>query len=288
MADASSSVSFLDSVSTFDNYPWNDVFWSWDAPFTVSNWEQVVFDLSKININDSLLFSEHSFNRHSVFVADKLSMGDAFYNDVVLDIHETVNFDVVCNHGLFYALSFFSSFSFSDASAFSLLMPFFQKLSLIDECLSGFDFLISNLSFFTKNYSFNELESAATRPYGYSNFQEFKVGEYDYEKAMIKVTVDSPNLNFSSAIDSLTLHVDIPDTDDRGVSSVNASDTYITFNKKYYNPPEEVALAIKGGVTGTALSPKLVSVDTEGFHVFITDSSGNMVAGQISWAAKGY
>ena len=95
-------------------------------------------------------------------------------------------------------------------------------------------------------------------------------------------------MNASTAIDKINLHVDIPDTDDRGVVDIPASETFVEFNKKYYNPPEEVSLSVVGGSTGKVLIPKLIKVTNLGFTVVIHDSYGAIVSGVISWASTGY
>ena len=141
-----------------------------------------------------------------------------------------------------------------------------------------------------------EFEKLVKEPPGYANFIDFKVGEYDYEEALVRIRVESKTEQAKPSISNLTIHVDIPDTDDRGTATITDTNaaTKVYYNKQYYNPPE-VNVVLIGGTTGNSgtLTPYIISTDQSDstgryFEVEIRDGSLNRVTGSISWFAKGY
>ena len=107
---------------------------------------------------------------------------------------------------------------------------------------------------------------------------------------MVKIAVRSKMEQGKPTISNLTMHVDIPDTDDRGTTQITdtTAATRVLFNKHYYNPPE-INVVLLGGSTETGvLTPYIVTVTSTYFDVEIRNSSTNRVTGSISWFAKGY
>lgn len=134
---------------------------------------------------------------------------------------------------------------------------------------------------------FNKLVNKAP---GFTEFIPFKVGEYDYHEALVKIAVRSKADQGKPTINNLTMHVDIPDTDDRGTANITTTTdvTRVLFHKHYYNPPE-VNVVLLGGNTGSGvLTPYITTVTKTYFEVEIRNASLNRVTGSISWFAKGY
>ena len=320
-----SNVSFNSSVVSKESYTWDDTSFYWDSPISLLNWNSYSFDFFSLSITDSIVsFSDSlSFSFRNRFVQPfsflvSSSLRFRKFSFLTVSFRDICSFFVkssflsslrVCSFSIykfnayfypnvlfkevFHSRSLFSFLSlvgllFTDFKFFFISSFGYSNFFISSVCLSGSGFIISNLSFFSKELSLEDLVSASNRPFGYSNFHEFKVGEYEYQNAIVKLSLNSTNLNYSTAVDSLSLHVDIPDTDDRGVAVILAEVTYVRFNKTYYNPPEDVSISVKGGTTGSIIVPKLIDVDKTGFHVQLQDSSGVLVAGQISWASKGF
>jgi len=135
----------------------------------------------------------------------------------------------------------------------------------------------------------DDFEKLVNQAPGFTEFIDFKVGEYDYEEALVKIAVRSKMEQGKPTINNLTMHVDIPDTDDRGTALItDASDvTRVLFNKHYYNPPE-VNVVLKGGTGTGVLTPYITDITTTYFEVEIRNSGSSRVTGSISWFAKGY
>ena len=295
---------FFENLNLFDNY--SSVFNCNDRFGSSFYFREFIFGSALVVLSDSFIPSEIIKNSLNSFLGESLSFNSNLLSKYVFPVSDSICYGESSLYGMvissnerlslredYDGVSFFNSGFDENIAIYSSTMSnisigLTENIMLDTEAFTGFDFVISNLAIFNKEMSFSDFDNMTTKPFGYSNFREFKVGEYTYEKALIRVGVSSSDINFSTAIDKLSLHVDIPDTDDRGVVNIPAAETFVKFNKKYYNPPEDVSLVIKGGTTNSFLVPKLISVTNLGFTVVIHDSSGNIASGAISWASKGY
>lgn len=135
----------------------------------------------------------------------------------------------------------------------------------------------------------SEFSAYADKIPGYNAFSEFKVGDYEYQKAIYRIAMSKKALETSPTFYDYVVHVDIPDTLDRGRATIDG-ETNVYFNKHYYNAPE-VNVTFVGGTE--MLIPRILT--TEGkddagryFTVILENSSGVSKKGVISWAARGY
>lgn len=134
-----------------------------------------------------------------------------------------------------------------------------------------------------------DFEKLVNQAPGFTEFIPFKVGEYDYHEALVKIVVRTNADQAKPTINNLTMHVDIPDTDDRGTANITTTTdvTRVLFHKHYYNPPE-VNVVLLGGTGSGVLTPYITTVTKTYFEVEIRNASLNRVTGSISWFAKGY
>ena len=165
-----------------------------------------------------------------------------------------------------------------------------EVLSVRDTILQASNAILNNI--FARHgeiTTLEDFEKLVNQAPGFTEFIDFKVGEYDYEEALVKIAVRSKMEQGKPTVNNLTMHVDIPDTDDRGTAVItDASDvTRVLFNKHYYNPPE-VNVMLKGGAGTDVLTPYITTITTTYFEVEIRNSSLSRVTGSISWFAKGY
>lgn len=128
----------------------------------------------------------------------------------------------------------------------------------------------------------------------YEEFTDFYVGDYEYEKAVIRLILSSSLTDSSPTLYDVVANVDIDDTDDRGTAKITDTTmpTKIYFNKHYYNAPE-VQVTINSGSGNETITPYIVN--TEGvdgnkryFEVELRNDSNERVAGVISWISKGW
>ena len=171
---------------------------------------------------------------------------------------------------------------------------FAEKFGFRDDIIRASDSVLSDILIKNKEMTFDDFVDATNTPVLHNKFIDFKVGEYEHEKAMIKLQLATVAKESYPSIVGCTMHVDIPDTIDKGSVVIDTpAPKKVFFNRHYYNPPEVVA-TIKGGNTANGyIVPNIISTDgkdSEGryFEVELLDFNGNRVTGSISWSSTGY
>lgn len=169
-----------------------------------------------------------------------------------------------------------------------------EAVTLYDAFVRACNAVLSNIGVSAGEMSFEDFMQAVDRPPNYDKFCDFNVGEYEYQKALVRFIMISKAAQTEPVLYDLTVHVDIDDTNDRGIAEITdtTAPTKVRFNKFYYHPPE-VNVTLKGGNTADGwIVPYLIRTDGEDeygryFEVELR-SSGQRVAGTISWTSKGY
>ncbi|MFC2638852.1 MAG: hypothetical protein ACFN0X_08055 [Mitsuokella sp.] len=134
----------------------------------------------------------------------------------------------------------------------------------------------------------SEFEALVQHPAGYAPFRLFHVGDYEYQDAIVRVTMQAGSLGTVPEIYGMVMHVDIDDTVSRGLAHLTAGDNFVAYGKPYYTRPE-VTATLRGGYGGDkGVSVIVDGIDTTGFHVRLEKADGNDAAGVISWTAIGY
>lgn len=170
-----------------------------------------------------------------------------------------------------------------------------ESLGAGDAFLDNMSAVLSNLTFYNEEMDDRRFTESMETVGGYGAFQDFFVGDYEYEKALLRVVLATETLDATPSIYNMVMNVDIPDTDDRGSVDIvdTSSATKVYFNKFYYTVPE-VSVTLKAGNTGEGLIiPRIVSLnrsDENGrfFEVELVNTAGDRVSGSITWIAKGY
>lgn len=170
-----------------------------------------------------------------------------------------------------------------------------EKLELFDALLEACGGVLSNIMISEGEMSEDDFAEEVATPPGYTPFIDFKVGEYEYKEALVRIILQNQVLQAQPSVTGVIMHVDIPDTDDRGTVVITSTDapTRVYYNKFYYNPPE-VACTLLGGSTADGyVAPNILT--TEGndefgryFEVELINSFGQRVTGSITWVSKGY
>lgn len=138
--------------------------------------------------------------------------------------------------------------------------------------------------------SLDDLKTMAdSPPVGYTPFQNFYPGDYEYQHAMVGVRVRTTDVNNQAGILGLKLNIDVPDVTDRGSAEVGPTDTAgktVSFSKQFTIPPE-VNVVFAGGAT--AAVAEITSVTTTDFTFILRNvsSPATLVTGEVTWAAIG-
>jgi hypothetical protein len=150
--------------------------------------------------------------------------------------------------------------------------------------------VISDIGVSTKvlsaDYFYNELMSDA--PIGYSPFQPFVQGDYDYQSALFRISMHSENGD-RGVINKLNVTVDVPDMFDRGdqIISDTSGPTRIYFARPFHIPPV-VVIAVQSA--SDPCVAKLYGAPTRQYFDMILErvSDKAIIDGAATWAAHAY
>jgi hypothetical protein len=170
-----------------------------------------------------------------------------------------------------------------------------DSFTIYDAFIKACEAVLSNLAIRYGELDDEGFMKLVNAPSGYTDFTDFKVGEYEYEEALVRIVLETKVPQFPASVADVVLHVDIPDTDDRGITQITdtAAATKVHFNKHYYNPPEVNVVLRAGSTANSNVVPYIVSTDGQDdvgryFEVELIAANGERTTGTISWVSKGY
>jgi hypothetical protein len=177
-----------------------------------------------------------------------------------------------------------------DIPANSVAKSLVDSFVMLDDILQASGQVLNNIIVSHGAMDLSKFMELSSKSPGYSKFVEFKVGEYDYKDALVMLKVSCMVEQSKPSINNLIMHVDIPDTDDRGTAKIASTTaaTRVRFNQPYYNPPEVSVVLRAGNTESGILTPYVVSVTNEYFDVELRNQNMELATGTISWVAKGY
>lgn len=139
-----------------------------------------------------------------------------------------------------------------------------------------------------------DFQQLVNQPTGYERFIPYIVGEYEYQKALVRLVVTPGSLGAEPAVYNVVVHVDIDDTMDRGTTVITdtSAATTVHFSKHYYTRPE-VTVTLRGGSTADGIiTPNVTEIgkDDDGYYfkVELLKSDGTRARGTITWQSVGY
>ena len=240
---------------------------------------------------ESVAVAELTSKHPSTHYAEAFGVYEFFWKLFAGNYGESVSFTEVFDRVFSAKRLFTETVAFNELCKKSSEISKKELFQVNDTLLRASNAILNNILInsgaITSIEDFNNLVNVSP---GFSKFINFKVGEYDYEEALVKISVNSKMEQGQPTINNLTMHVDIPDTDDRGseVISTTSEATKVYFNKHYYNPPEVNVVLIGGNTGSSVLTPYIVTITTTYFETEIRDETMQRVTGTISWFAKGY
>lgn len=132
------------------------------------------------------------------------------------------------------------------------------------------------------------------QPAGYEHFIPYIVGEYEYQKALVRLSIEAGSAGAEPAVYDAVIHVDIDDTVDRGKTAITDTSkaTRIHFSKHYYTKPEVAVALYSGNTKDGAITPNITDIDKDDagyyFEVELLKDDYTRTTGTISWQAIGY
>jgi hypothetical protein len=171
-----------------------------------------------------------------------------------------------------------------------------EAFSVYDALIRGCNGVLSNIAINTGLMSLEEFEELLNAPPNYSSFIEFKVGEYEYQDALVRISLKIDARRSQPSVANVVMHVDIPDTDDKGEVEITdtTAPTKVYFNKFYYTPPSVNVTLNGGNAADGVLIPNVLSTDQKDengryFEVELRNEVwSERKTGKIYWVSKGY
>lgn len=171
----------------------------------------------------------------------------------------------------------------------------YSEAVAVDDCfLRALDGIIEEVAVRKGGMTADEFQQLVNQPTGYERFVPYIVGEYEYQKALVRLAVTPGSLGAEPAVYNVVVHVDIDDTVDRGTAVITdtSAATMVRFAKHYYTKPE-VTVTLRGGNTadGTILpNVAAISKDKDGYYfmVELLKADGTRAKGTVTWQSVGY
>ena len=169
-----------------------------------------------------------------------------------------------------------------------------EAVALDDRFLRALNGIIEEITLKKGGMTAADFQQLVNQPTGYERFIPYIVGEYEYQKALVRLAVTPGSFGAEPAVYNVVVHVDIDDTVDRGTTIITdtSAATMVRFAKHYYTKPE-VTVTLRGGSTADGvITPNVTEIDKDDdgyyFKVELLKSDGTRAKGTITWQSVGY
>ena len=169
-----------------------------------------------------------------------------------------------------------------------------ETVAVDDRFLRALNGIIEEITLKKGGMTAADFQQLVNQPTGYERFIPYIVGEYEYQKALVRLAVTPGSLGAEPAVYNVVVHVDIDDTVDRGTTIITdtSAATTVHFSKHYYTRPE-VTVTLRGGSTADGIiTPNVTEIDKDEdgyyFKVELLKSDGTRAKGTITWQSVGY
>lgn len=169
-----------------------------------------------------------------------------------------------------------------------------ETVAVDDRFLRALNGIIEEITLKKGGMTEADFQQLVNQPTGYERFIPYIVGEYEYQKALVRLAVTPGSLGAEPAVYNVVVHVDIDDTVDRGTTIITDTSAAMTvhFSKHYYTRPE-VTVTLRGGSTADGIiTPNVTEIDKDEdgyyFKVELLKSDGTRAKGTITWQSVGY
>lgn len=169
-----------------------------------------------------------------------------------------------------------------------------EAVAVDDRFLRALNGIIEEITLKNGAMTAADFQQLVNQPTGYERFIPYIVGEYEYQKALVRLAVTPGSFGAEPAVYNVVVHVDIDDTVDRGTAVITdtSAATTVHFSKHYYTRPE-VTVTLRGGSTADGIiTPNVTEIDKDKdgyyFKVELLKSDGTRANGTITWQSVGY
>ena len=225
---------------------------------------------------------------------DRIAIADKRLVKLERTLHEAIDTDESFNRNVAFVRGLAELARIGDGLTRDIGKNPAEDIALYDAYVRASNSYIESVQVVSSFKEMDDFEAMADTPPMYEQFTDFNVGDYEYEKALLRLRVVSKATQAQPLLYDVSPHVDIDDTDDKGQVQIKdtTATTKVYYNKHYYNAPEVNAM-VKGGTGATTPVPNILTTDGQDdkgryFEIELLNSSGNRTTGIVSWVAKGW
>lgn len=225
---------------------------------------------------------------------DRIVIADKRLVKLERTLHEAAETDESFNRDMVFIRGFEDLARIGDGLTRDIGKNQAEDIALYDAFVRASNGYIESVQAISSFREADDFTAMSDTPPLYEQFTDFNVGDYEYEKALLRLRVVSKATQAQPLLYDVSPHVDIDDTDDKGQLEIKdtTAATKVYYNKHYYNAPEVNAM-VKGGTGTTTPVPNILTTDGQDdkgryFEIELLNSSGNRTTGIVSWVAKGW
>lgn len=225
---------------------------------------------------------------------DRIAIADKRLVKLERTLHEAVETDESFNRDMAFIRGFEDLAHIGDGLTRDIGKNPAEDIALYDAFVRASNSYVESVQVLSSFKEIDDFTAMSDTPPLYEQFTDFNVGDYEYEKALLRLRVVSKATQAQPLLYDVSPHVDIDDTDDKGQLEIKdtTAATKVYYNKHYYNAPEVNAM-VKGGTGTTTPVPNILTTDGQDnkgryFEIELLNSSGNRTTGIVSWVAKGW
>ena len=225
---------------------------------------------------------------------DRIAIADKRLVKLERTLHESIDTDESFNRNVAFVCGLAELARIGDGLTRDIGKNPAEDIALYDAYVRASNSYIESVQVVSSFKEMDDFTAMADTPPMYEQFTDFNVGDYEYEKALLRLRVVSKATQAQPLLYDVSPHVDIDDTDDKGQLEIKdtTAATKVYYNKHYYNAPEVNAM-VKGGTGATTPVPNILTTDGKDdkgryFEIELLNSSGNRTTGIVSWVAKGW
>lgn len=225
---------------------------------------------------------------------DRIAIADKRLVKLERTLHESIDTDESFNRNVAFVRGLAELARIGDGLTRDIGKNPAEDIALYDAYVRASNSYIESVQVVSSFKEMDDFTAMADTPPMYEQFTDFNVGDYEYEKALLRLRVVSKATQAQPLLYDVSPHVDIDDTDDKGQLEIKdtTATTKVYYNKHYYNAPEVNAM-VKGGTGATTPVPNILTTDGQDnkgryFEIELLNSSGNRTTGIVSWVAKGW
>jgi hypothetical protein len=255
--------------------------WTWHNAY-----EWVVEVRETFGIEENRWVNELDFH-----LAESLKVQDKYVNSITAHILQSLNVKDEYKFERTFIRNWKEAVKIAPSNQKHYSQQFRAGFKVFDSLLRSARGAISDILFEKGEWTLDSVRQAIAKGkhVGYENFKTFIYGDYVYQKALFRTTLDASGAD-RGVIEQCQIAVDVPDLVDRGSEELEDKnfDMKVYFNKNFHIAPE-VNITIKAGTTDEVVVANVVEITEEYFTMYLKNAvTGERTTGRFIWTATGY